>query len=55
MSATVRIGNRQGFWGDSPDAAFELMTRRMDDDDDEMAKVVREFGIRGLEVNVEDV
>ncbi len=24
---TVRIGNGQGFWGDSPDAAFELMTR----------------------------
>ncbi len=27
MTRTVRIGNGQGFWGDSPDAAFELMTR----------------------------
>jgi hypothetical protein len=27
MHATVRIGNGQGFWGDSPDAAYELLTR----------------------------
>jgi len=27
MSRTIRIGNGQGFWGDSPDAAYELITR----------------------------
>lgn len=27
MSRVVRIGNGQGFWGDSPDAAYELITR----------------------------
>jgi hypothetical protein len=27
MARTVRIGNGQGFWGDSPDAAYELLTR----------------------------
>lgn len=27
MSRVVRIGNGQGFWGDSPDAALELLTR----------------------------
>ena len=27
MERTVRIGNGQGFWGDSPDAAWELLTR----------------------------
>ncbi|MFN3412814.1 MAG: acyclic terpene utilization AtuA family protein, partial [Thermoanaerobaculum sp.] len=27
MGRTVRIGNGQGFWGDSPDAAYELITR----------------------------
>jgi hypothetical protein len=27
MGKTVRIGNGQGFWGDSPDAAWEMVTR----------------------------
>jgi hypothetical protein len=27
MPRTIRIGNGQGFWGDSPDAAYELITR----------------------------
>ncbi|BCW93541.1 MAG: hypothetical protein KatS3mg007_1435 [Thermoanaerobaculum sp.] len=27
MGRVVRIGNGQGFWGDSPDAAYELITR----------------------------
>lgn len=27
MGRVVRIGNGQGFWGDSPDAAMELLTR----------------------------
>lgn len=27
MARVVRIGNGQGFWGDSPDAAYELITR----------------------------
>ncbi len=27
MTRKVRIGNGQGFWGDSPDAAVELLTR----------------------------
>ncbi|MCS7182749.1 MAG: DUF1446 domain-containing protein [Thermoanaerobaculum sp.] len=27
MGKIVRIGNGQGFWGDSPDAAYELLTR----------------------------
>lgn len=27
MTRTVRIGNGQGFWGDSPDAAYEMVTR----------------------------
>ncbi len=27
MGRVVRIGNGQGFWGDSPDAAYELVTR----------------------------
>jgi hypothetical protein len=27
MPRVVRIGNGQGFWGDSPDAAWELLTR----------------------------
>ena len=27
MGKVIRIGNGQGFWGDSPDAAFEMITR----------------------------
>jgi hypothetical protein len=27
MGRILRIGNGQGFWGDSPDAAYELLTR----------------------------
>jgi len=27
MERVVRIGNGQGFWGDSPDAAYEMVTR----------------------------